>query len=183
MTATIQERTRTNREMSAVHEAAHAVIGRRLGLELVTVDIVRADGFCGRVRCAVGDRPAVLTNALRLEMMAYAVMAAAGPESELRVLADLGVEIPAEVHELLDATSDAGTVRMVGAILVPERADEFVAWARRYAQELLVEEWPTVHHVARALLERERLTGAEVDQLLHNHPQQHQGEEPHHVPV
>jgi hypothetical protein len=126
----------------AFHEAGHAVVARALGSKVVTVEIEPEP-------CANCLHPRGTTNA--------AVVALAGDQAERRAVPES--EGSAEV--------DFRTARDVAERLAPMIATELLESFRDQARALLDAQWPDVVSIAGALIARGRLTGAEIDLLIH----------------
>jgi hypothetical protein len=140
--------------ITAVHEAAHAVIALRLGLVFDHVTTVpdereETDGALHWTELqSAGD--------LEIAPTADAIVLLAGPFAEARVTGS-------SLHEVL-ADDPAGEDREALATLGLDD-DEFVA-ASREALALVEEDWPAIERVADALLDRDTLDFAEVEALV-----------------
>jgi ATP-dependent Zn protease len=143
-----------NLRITAIHEAAHAVVALRLGLVFDHVTTVpdedaETDGAMHWTDLqSAGD--------LEIAPAADAIVLLAGPFAEARVT-------ESSLHEVL-ADDPAGEDREALATLGLDD-EEFVA-ASREALALVEEDWAAIERVADALLERETLDFAEVGELL-----------------
>jgi ATP-dependent Zn protease len=143
-----------NLRVTAIHEAAHAVVALRLGLvfdHVTTVpdDAAETDGALHWTELqSAGD--------LEIAATADAVVLLAGPFAEARLTGGT-------LHEVL-ADDPAGEDREALATLGLDD-DEFVA-ASREALELVELDWPAIERVADALLEQETLDFSQVEALV-----------------
>ena len=128
--------------ITAIHEAAHAVVAHQLGLRVTSADIIKVAGRSGR--CVVSEPNT------RAEWQAWGVQALAGMEAE-RII--LGIEMPS--GGLTDRTR---FVQHLGA----ERIELFHASA-----VVAVVTWRrSILRVAAALLREKQLDGTELCRLI-----------------
>ena len=143
-----------NLRITAVHEAAHAVIALRLGLvfdHVTTVpdDDAETDGAMHWTELqSAGD--------LEIAATADAIVLLAGPFAEAKLT-------ESTLHEVL-ADDPAGEDREALATLGLDD-EEFVA-ASREALALVEEDWAAIERVADELLECDTLDFAEVEALI-----------------
>lgn len=143
-----------NLRITAIHEAAHAVIALRLGLVFDHVTTVpdeqaETDGAMHWTELqSAGD--------LEIAPTADAIVLLAGPFAEARLT-------ESTLHEVL-ADDPAGEDREALATLGLDD-EEFVA-ASREALALVEQDWPAIERVADALLERDSLDFEEVGALI-----------------
>ena len=143
-----------NLRITAIHEAAHAVIALRLGLvfdHVTTVpdDAAETDGALHWTDLqSAGD--------LEIAPSADAIVLLAGPFAEARLT-------ESTLHEVL-ADDPAGEDREALATLGLDD-EEFVA-ASREALTLIELDWPAIERVAEALLECDTLDYEEVEALV-----------------
>jgi len=139
----------------AIHEAGHAVAAIRLRLSLrYTMLLARRQGE-GSTVCALRK------NGSPSRSEREAVLAYAGYEAETR---NFGRD---DLAARLRADSDFNNALELARSVVTE--DETTAWtnARRdEARELVAAEWSAIEATVDALLERRRLSGAEVRALM-----------------
>jgi len=146
------------------------VVGHRLGVTLASVDILR-DGQGGNGHTVFNVprwfRPSGPLDARRRRYAeAVVITFLAGPIAEARVagfrnLEGSGYDLDAVAREWLHLLEP------------PDRYETRLAELSEPAQKLVDENWPRIERLARALLERRRLTAAEALQLLseaHPHP-------------
>ncbi|MEU6263896.1 hypothetical protein [Saccharopolyspora shandongensis] len=160
------------REFTAVHEAAHAVVGEHLGMrmEFIKVGTENQDiaevsfQSNGRVRWEVGTLQAVTVND-------FVAMALAGVQAEYRLLAERGLDTHPNRLEL--ATGGAGD-----ALEIEKSVDgrwplaEVRRDARRLADGVITERWGQITAVARAVLAKGQMTGDQIREVMHTagHP-------------
>jgi len=124
---------------SAFHEAAHAIVACRLGLDVIGASIDQ-DG--GGITTTSRDRGPFMGPP------AWTVQSAAGPKCS----AMLGFDLEGCRQDLLDCH---GTP--------PDQWEDAVS----RAAELIERHWADICVVAETLLQRGKLTGAELHALLH----------------
>jgi ATP-dependent Zn protease len=150
-------------EEVAYHEAGHVVVGHRLGVELASVDILRdGEGGNGHTVFNVPSwfRPSAhLDDRRRRYAGAVVTTFLAGPVAEAGV---------AGFHNLEGSGYDLDAVAREWLRLLepPERYESRLEELTARAEGLVGENWPAIEKVAKALLERRRLTGAEARDLL-----------------
>jgi cell division protease FtsH len=179
----------TTRRLAAYHEAGHAVAcffcpkaGRTLRVSIRRSDLEAGDA--GLHTC----RPAASAEDLE-QVRASAVVTLAGAEVDRRLMGDTLTSGEADyraVHDLLfDAILDPEIAEAVASVtpedarargleqIAAEKSAVIEAHRRRLfealsreARELVAAKWRHVEAVAEALLEREALTGAEVDRII-----------------
>jgi len=143
-----------NLRITAIHEAAHAVIALRLGLvfDFVTTipdEDAETDGAMHWTELqSAGD--------LEIAPTADAIVLLAGPFAEARVT-------NSNLHDVL-ADDPAGEDREALATLGLD--DEAFVAASREALALVEQDWPAIERVAEALLERDSLDFEEVEVLV-----------------
>ena len=150
-------------EEVAYHEAGHVVVGHSLGVELASVDILR-DGEGGNGHSVFNVprwfRPsAPLDERRRRYAEAVVITFLAGPIAEARIAGFSNLE--GSGYDL-----DAVAREWLRLLEPPERHEARLAGLSQQAQQLVDQNWPAIEKLARALLERRRLTGAEALQLL-----------------
>jgi len=140
--------------VTAIHEAAHAVIALRLGLAFDHVTTVPDDR--GETDGALHWTDLQSAGDLEIAPTADAIVLLAGPFAEARLT-------ESTLHEVL-ADDPAGEDREALATLGLDD-EEFVA-ASREAFALVEQDWPAIERVADALLDRDTLDFEEVEALV-----------------
>ena len=143
-----------NLRITAIHEAAHAVVALRLGLVFDHVTTVPDDD--AETDGAMHWTDLQSAGDLEIAASADAIVLLAGPFAEARLT-------ESTLHEVL-ADDPAGEDREALATLGLDD-DEFVA-ASREALELVESDWTAIERVADALLECDTLDFAEVEALV-----------------
>jgi hypothetical protein len=180
--------------LAAYHEAAHAVVARKLGCTVERVDATAGGGQCVHVTPTSYPVPGSrrvrgtplwrettprerAASALRQRDASTATAALAGVALE-----DIARAVPAlgllPVVETLAGTALEGLqlrsrtdVRQAAEATARQHRtqagrDQFFRRARARAARIMVHDWPAVEAVADALLERGTLNGREVDRLI-----------------
>jgi ATP-dependent Zn protease len=155
-----------SRAAVAVHEAGHAVVARVLGIPAYDVTIVEGDDLLG---AASFDNPVYdwsREDGSKIKAANnFASAAYAGVAAEREIL-NSGVTSDSDDHrKAQDCLAWAGAVK--GASFVgDDRFDRHEANLRKKAAALVHQHRSAIERLASALLERETLSGAEVDALL-----------------
>ncbi len=164
----------------AVHEAAHCVAARALGMPIGSVTIDAGDGYEGRVFGPAGtvsqlDAGCIVAEALLLlpgigedradaaEWMVHAqartIELMAGVEGELLTFPDEATFIARQ--DGIDAQAYAGSL-----CRSPAAVDAFISYARREAAELLGTNRSAHRALTDALLIHRTMSGERVDQVI-----------------
>jgi hypothetical protein len=151
----------SSEEEVAFHEAGHAVVGHRLGLELVDVDML-GDGEGGHGHTNFKPSPwfrrdAPLDERSRAFAEAVATTFLAGTVAEAR---RAGFDNWAEAGFDLDSVVRDWLLLLGPAAEVVDRLREYGAAAARLVDDPA--NWAAIEKLARVLLKRRRLTGGEA---------------------
>lgn len=154
---------RKEREASAYHEAGHAVACEVLGLRVVGVDILVHDGRSGHCQYRPQDPdPAprwLRDHILRREL----TVTLAGPVAEAQRFRHRRWEIlSSPTPDIIEAEAMHEALREVK----PAVADSHWACWFPIARDLVRHQWRATSALASALLERDSLTGDEVDAIV-----------------
>jgi ATP-dependent Zn protease len=156
-TATLAPVYTTTRELTAWHEAGHAVMAHLCGQFVTGVEIVGDENLTGSVsslrliHARHGTDPAVRTA--RLETRILCLVAGFAAEA---IVSDDWDWSAAEDEDLNEA------VRL--SLRITKRCDKvprFLEHARDHAVDLLRSNWPAVEAVSRELMKKGRLSGEE----------------------
>jgi hypothetical protein len=150
----------------AYHEAGHVVVGTRLGLELAAVDVLPDhEGGNGHTvfNTPAWFRPSAIRNGGPIEQRDHDLIEAvvktflAGAVAEARVAGfrnweGSGFDLEAVAREWL------------GLLVPPDRLEARLEELNAEAEAMVSapENWAAIERLARALLERKRLTGKEA---------------------
>jgi hypothetical protein len=186
---------RIPRKLSAYHEAAHAVVARKLGCTVERIDITTARGgecvhltpdtyrvpgsrrIPGTPFRQETTQPERVAMALRQRDASTATAALAGVALEDIVRAAPALDL-LPIIETLNGTSLEGQQlrsrsdirKAAEAARRQHRTDagrnQFFGRARARAARIMLENWPALTAVAEALLEHGALDGQEVDHLI-----------------
>jgi hypothetical protein len=152
------------RQTTAFHEAGHAVVAHALGVRLYGATVVPAEGYAGqvehesvlrRIRLDVdGSTRARLRveRAIKIGLAGAVAQQRHRPPSLRRWRTDGDYQSVAEL-----ALRVCGTEKIANA---------FIEWLRLETAALLDLRWHEVKAVAKALLEKHHLTGAEIDETI-----------------
>lgn len=148
----------------ALHEAGHTVIARALGMAVAGVEVSRKRGGYGNTRSTFPDPPADETPDAALQRSARAMAVhLAGDVAGGRVQAAVGgyrgdhVDRQRALDIAIHRVGEADAARFV------EEAD---AWTRT----LVATHRSAIEAVARELVKRRRLSGADVDRIMAERP-------------
>jgi ATP-dependent Zn protease len=145
---------------TAFHEAGHVVASLALGRKVRSATIVPEAGRLGTVRTSRLRRldPKASDRRMRMTIEREAIILLAGSVAEQ--LAGAGPH---------GGRGDRRDALLLVGFLSGSEAEEraYVRWLRERAKTLLCVHWKAVRAVARALLESERLDGAEVRAVAH----------------
>lgn len=155
------------RRSTAVHEAGHAVIARALGIGCGEVTIIAEEGHSlghsdildPRFDWRRGDGPkgAAATK--------FVIALYAGAEAEQLICNSQYIGDSVDKERATACLAWAGVVR--GAVFVgDDRFDRYEAKLRIKSASLVAKHRNDIECLAAALLEREKLSGQEVDALL-----------------
>lgn len=160
-----RETRKARLEQVAYHEAGHAVVARWLHLKFKMVTIVPGEDSLGHllhVPTPRSENPELnpWTDRMRLQMERYAMCALAGVAAQRRLR-------PSSVRSYHGSVDYANVVKRLDCFAGDDK--EITLWARLLAhrvRNLIALRWPAVEAVAAALLERKRLTGDEVRDVI-----------------
>jgi hypothetical protein len=181
------KRARYARRLIAYHEAGHAVIARKLGVEITSINMVASGNYQANVRLRnaawvaqqAGGDPAALTRGLYADLM----VALAGPAAQKLAgypdsirdehdadsinvigcavrLARIEAGLPLQAGPDESELNDGAPLHAAGCAIVDRAWPETVA--------LLQDNWSAVARVAGALQIRDHLTQAELDHIIAN---------------
>jgi len=175
------------RAIIAYHEAGHAVIARALGVtvEFVAMNSISEDAAAGAMTRSAAHHADKADTAARIRgSEADAMVALAGWAAQSRVhasSAERWVNDPAD-GDVRNALSNAGRIAMLQAgepvpDLAPGEAWELPAAYRESAvanykrlwtetNAMVAEHWRKIERLAKILIERDYVDGAELDQLI-----------------
>jgi ATP-dependent Zn protease len=161
------------RRRTAYHEAGHAVLSAAINDRPEHVSIRGHDGTLGRTTQKMLVRPTSLAQVYLAGLAAEHLLTGRRPrgfdiEVGLGVLAHLDRDLVAKI-EGVDATDGYGAVHEVLRTGIREIENEVRAEVERHygvARESLRSVWPSVRAVADALLAREELDRAGLDEAL-----------------
>jgi hypothetical protein len=172
--------------ITSLHESAHCIVGRFLGLPIAAVTVVATEHFFGRCLGPLSnpeDSPeTLLATAEAMCAQALAAMPRAG-EDGLEFAAPWIAHVASRVAELVAGfcgervggydgageafSSDLAIAKVYAAsIAAPGAIDAYLEFCRRSAEAILRDHWPSVVAVAEVLDRRGTLTGAELDELI-----------------
>jgi len=156
---------RNERNVVAYHEAGHAVMCRLLRVRIETVDIGGDELYGGRI---LHGNPMVATSSAsadsiraRLKIEKAIMLCLAGPLAQRKYdphLTDYGGAVDLEVAMTLAANFFRS--RKIAAAYI-NFATEWV-WQKWNDPKI----WSTVERLARALIERKRLSGRQVNAII-----------------
>jgi len=160
-----QRRKEEEHRGTAYHEAGHAVVNRHLGYAVSSVTIEAGDDYQGAV---LHDDPLFGCD-LEIddvesgtdEKIAHSIIVAfAGPAAEKH--------LNPEFFNLEGARGDYKVIADLVFCLVghPDQATAKADELDQQAQALVLEHWPHIDRVARALLDRTELTGDDLETLI-----------------
>ncbi|MGI8308058.1 hypothetical protein [Saccharopolyspora hattusasensis] len=155
------------REYTAVHEAAHAVVGTRLGMTLDNVVVGEhesdlAGGFTANVTgAAYFDVPSLEASTLN----DYAAMVTAGVVANERWLVERGQDThPNRLDVAYGGSGDALALEAAVNGNVPMR--QVMKTGRADANRVIAEHWAQITTVARELLTNGRMDGDQVRRVV-----------------
>ena len=132
---------------TATHEAGHAAVGRRLGLRIESATIRETLHAVGRV---VWDTASAAPEAVIVATLAGPIAARRFPNP------DRGTD------------NDHAVARVIAERVWPGNADAQLERLRRRAVGEVDAAYREITLIAEALVERDTLTGAEIERLLKN---------------
>jgi hypothetical protein len=138
-------------ELSAYHEAAHCALRSYFGIEIAEVWINEARGNC---RFRVHDDDIGLLQNITSSLAGRIAEDRARGFSDEREWVASG-----DYARAFDCALRLSARDKIGA-------DLLLQWAERRTQLLVTKLWPQIEKVAYALLDRQKLTGHEVEAIL-----------------
>jgi ATP-dependent Zn protease len=155
-------------ECIAFHEASHAVVHYYFKLPVFSVEIEQTTGRC----VPPPDWPVTLSKerawklAHREALMQLIVGACSG-----KAAMDRWYNYKSESDHNWKQSDDYKTA-FKHALQINngdhEGAERLMAWLERRAELLVEQHWPQIHKLAFALLEREKITGPELNKIIHD---------------
>jgi hypothetical protein len=168
----------------AIHEAGHVLVGRALGSPIAGCTIVPGDNYSGLTWGPDGG-PSKFSDAAETSSLFARITPLMPSIGEARVdVAEMITHAHARVIELvagteaerllyaeappLEAACDRYEAEGFAILICYSSAgvDEFLAYARREAVALIEEHRGVLSMLADALIERRKLNGAEIDQII-----------------
>jgi len=155
-----------SQEVVAFHEAGHAVAHHHFGLPLDSIEIRQASGRCvppSEWRLVLRD-DRILKLAKRESLMQLIIACCAGKAGVDRwygykASTDTNWKQSADYRNALDYA-----LKLAGGDEV--EAGLWLQIAEHKADKLIAEQWGSIHKLAFALLDREKLSGAQIDEIL-----------------
>ncbi|MGH2879231.1 MAG: hypothetical protein ACRDK4_06460 [Solirubrobacteraceae bacterium] len=160
-----------DRQSIAYHEAGHATVAHLLDIDVRTATIISADGALGHITHNGMRHHAPGTPEVQDQTERYAMMLIAGCMADRRHLGSPAEGLEGFEGALEDLDRAMGLIKS----LMQDEDDEHLLDARMDALdwrvgELLAQHWGAVERVAAGLLERETLSGPEIDELIRQPP-------------
>ncbi len=168
----------------AIHEAGHVLAGRALGSPIAGCTIVPGDNYSGLTWGPDGN-PSKFDDADEHSFLFARLMPLMPSIGEARVdVAEMITHAQGRVIELvagteaervfyadappLEAPNDRYEAQAFASLICcsPAAVDEFLAYARREAVVLIEEHRGALSMLVDALIERRKLNGAEIDQII-----------------
>jgi ATP-dependent Zn protease len=153
-----------DRPVTAVHEAAHAIVGSAIGWPVDLIDLeatgsqLGAVTFIGHGSRLDNDDP---MDAATVDLAGHVAERMRAGETNLTAIVDLVLG-----PWTGDKDAYAACKRAWEACNDEEHHRPFIEQAVDRAESILRAHWPAVEALAAALLERGQLTGADVDTIL-----------------
>jgi ATP-dependent Zn protease len=148
---------------TAFHEAGHAVAARELGLAVRYATIVPEPGSLGHIRYyewPLTQQPDVRwTPAVRIRCENSIIVALAGPTAEQR-------HTDRWDHVGASGDYEAAADMALRVCVTSESSDAYMAWLGIRTNELIDQQWASIHAVATALLKRSRIGARTLRHLI-----------------